>query len=87
MIIGDYGYSIIDIKTAKLLDINVLEVLELYGIDNNIYYNLFNLIKEKAIDIYQYDKIILLDSSKMSRFTLLSFSSHFFMRTLLSSKT
>jgi len=60
LIVGEYSISTWDIRLSKLLRIDIAKLFKTYE-DDDIYGELLN-VTNKLIDIYRYDKIVLISS-------------------------
>jgi hypothetical protein len=59
LIIGEYQFSIWDIRTSEILKINVIDLIKKHSFEET--YNQFlDLVNNKTIEINKYDKIILI---------------------------
>lgn len=61
LIIGEYQLSIWDIRICELLNIDAIELIKKYSIEET-YKQFLNIINNKDIDIYRYDKILLIQT-------------------------
>ena len=60
--IGEYGFTMINIGLAKLLNIDYIELIKEYSADSITYEKLMNCISDKEFNINNYKKIILIHS-------------------------
>lgn len=61
LLVGEYGFSVWNIKLASMLNFNILRLLKLYH-DDSTYDELYKIIQMGLFDIHKYKKIVLLHS-------------------------
>lgn len=60
-IVGEYGFSVWNINLAKLLNIDLNEILRAYSLENT-YNELKQVVDSKEIDLWKYQKVVLIHS-------------------------
>lgn len=61
IIVGDYGFSVLNIKIARELNINVHDLIDEFS-PQLAYEEIEKIIGENHFDVYQYDKIIIIQN-------------------------